>query len=262
MVKINDIIKYVESLSGHSLRADEGMQRGREDVQVQKVTVCWMASKNALENAGKIGSDLVIAHECLYHPYNIVQPKDSPGDWRKWLTNRQRTNLLKKYNLNFVRIHGSLDEICIFDDFAAMLELGEAVEAEGLVKVYQISPCTLEDLVTRVKEIMEMDTLRVSAPQGMKQKVKRVGLPWGGLGLDSNVHYQQRLIEKGCDVFIAGECDEHGFHFSAECSIPMIETSHVLSENPGLKHFTQMLKDKFPGIEVKFYENTCPWVWR
>ena len=70
----------------------------------------------------------------------------------------------------------------------------------------------------------------------------------------------QIYIEKGCDVFIAGESDDYGFRFSAECGIPMIETTHVLSENPGLKHFVQKLRDKFPKIDIIFYENRCPWV--
>jgi len=260
MVRVKDIIKYVESLSGHSLNSDEGVQHGRADAQVQKALVCWMATRNALERAGKIGCDFVIGHESLYYPYNAVVRKDNPAGWQEWQTNYQRSSLLKKYSLNFARIHVSLDEICIFDDFAAMLGLEEAVEADGLVKVYQIPLCTLESLVERVKRIMKMNKVRVSAPKGMKQKVGRVGLPWGGLGLFVNVKYQQQLIKKGCDVFIAGEADDYGFRFSAECGIPMIETSHVLSENPGLKHFTQMLKDKFPEIEVKFYENRCPWV--
>ena len=82
-----------------------------------------------------------------------------------------------------------------------------------------------------------MPALRVSAARGMDQVVHRVGLPWGGLGLFVNVGYQQRLIEQGCDVFIAGESDNYGFRFAAECGIPMIETSHELSENDGLQRF-------------------------
>ena len=197
MVRVKDIIEYVESLSGHSLNTDEGVQYGRADAQVQKALVCWMATRNALERAGKIGCGLVIGHESLYYPYDAAVRKDNSASWQEWQTNYQRSSLLKKHNLNFARIHGSLDEICIFDDFAAMLGLGEAVETNGLAKVYQIPLCTLESLVKRVKKIMGMNKVRVSAPKGMEQKVGRVGLPWGGLGLFVNVKYQQELIKKG-----------------------------------------------------------------
>ena len=86
-----------------------------------------------------------------------------------------------------------------------------------------------------------------------------MGLPWGGMGLFVNVAYQQELIELGCDVFIAGETDNYGFRFAEECDIPMIETSHELSENPGLRHFTDMLAAAFSGLDVRFFETPCVW---
>jgi putative NIF3 family GTP cyclohydrolase 1 type 2 len=86
MVRVKDIIEYVESLSGHSLNSDEGVQYGRIDAQVQKVLVCWMATRNALENAGKIGCDLVIAHESLYYPYDAAVRKDTPAGWQECRT--------------------------------------------------------------------------------------------------------------------------------------------------------------------------------
>ena len=99
-----------------------------------------------------------------------------------------------------------------------------------------------------------MPAVRVSHPKGMEQIVHRVGLPWGGLGLHRNVGYQQKLIELGCDVFIAGETDSYGFRFSGECGIPMIETSHEVSENPGLRHFTRMLRKRFLQLKITFHE--------
>ena len=61
------------------------------------------------------------------------------------------------------------------------------------------------------------------------------------------------------DVFIAGESDSYGFRFSQECGIPMIETSHEVSENPGLRRFTDMLAKAFPELGCHFFENPCVW---
>jgi len=259
MIRVKHIAEYVECLTGHGLNPDEGVQYGSSERPIKKVIVCWMATSSALKEAGKSRSDLVIAHESLYYPYNASLRENVPASWEEWKTNLQRTSLLKEYNLTFMRIHGSLDEICIFDDFAKQLGLGEAVETDGLAKVYLIPSCTLRTLVEQVKKRIGIRNVRVSAPRGMGQKVEKVGLPWGGLGLFVNVAYQQKLIDRGCDVFIAGESDEYGFLFSSECGIPMIETSHVISENVGLQHFAGMLNDQFPQIEVKFYRTQCPW---
>ena len=82
------------------------------------------------------------------------------------------------------------------------------------------------------------------------------------MALFVNVGYQQQLIEQGVDLLIAGETDNYGFRFAQELGIPMIETSHELSENRGLRHFTEMLSQKFPKTEFLFYENKCVWEMR
>lgn len=104
-----------------------------------------------------------------------------------------------------------------------------------------------------------MSGIRVANAGNQKHKVKRVGLPWGGLGLFVNVGYQQQLIELGCDVFIAGEADNYGFRFAVESGVAMIETSHEVSENPGLATFTELLAQAFPKVTFRFHENDCIW---
>jgi putative NIF3 family GTP cyclohydrolase 1 type 2 len=259
LTTVSDIIEAVTKLSGHPLNRDEGVHHGRADQEVRGVTVCWMASPAASEAAGRQGHQLLIGHESLYFPYDVVNAQDPPPGWQNWQTNRQRREGLEKWGLTFLRVHGSADEISIFDDFAERLGLGAPVYAEELVKVFEIEPCTLGQLVERVKVATGMPKLRVSPAGAYDRIVRRVGLPWGGLGLFVNVAYQQQLIEQGCDVFIAGEADNYGFRFSEECGIPMIETSHEISENAGLRHFMEKLAEVFPGVEFRFFENPIVW---
>ena len=231
---VHTLIAFVETLTRHPLNRDEGIQHGARERAIGGATLCWMATPDAIRYAGELGHELLIGHESLYYPYDVINSPKPPPGWEAWQVNRQRRELLSQHDLTFLRLHGSLDEICILDDFAARLELGAPVAADGLTKVYEIAPCSLGELVERVKARLGMPGLRVSAAAGMEQTVHRVGLPWGGLGLFVNVGYQQRLIEQGCDVFIAGESDNYGFRFAQECGIPMIETSHELSANDGL----------------------------
>ena len=254
MVTTQTIIAYVEELAGHPLNSDEGVQHGTADREVGRILVSWMATPDALERAGAERADLVLTHESLYYPYDAAVRGDNPPGWQDWRTNRQRRKCLERHDLTLLRVHGSLDEICIFDDFASALGLGQPIEAEKLAKVYEVPPCSLSELVARVKARVNLCELRVSCPGGMGQIVRRVGLPWGGLGLFTNVGYQQQLIGMGCDVFIAGESDSYGYRFSAECGIPMIETGHEISENPGLLRFALMLEKRFPGLKVTFHE--------
>lgn len=263
MTTIRDLIAYVEELTGHPLNRDETIGHGPADREVSNVTVCWMATPDAIWASGERGDDLLIGHESLYYPYNAPDADDLAEGWKGWPVNRQRRELLVRYDLTFLRIHGSADEIAIFDTFAETLGLGEPAVAEGLVKVYEIEPCPLDALIGRVKERTGMAHMRISLPGTpeavMDRHVQRLGLPWGGLGLFVNVGYQQQLIARGCDVFIAGESDNYGFRFAQEAGIPMIETSHEVSENPGLAVFTALLQDAFPAVDFAFYGNPCVW---
>jgi putative NIF3 family GTP cyclohydrolase 1 type 2 len=259
MTTLPDIIRHIEKLSGHRLNKDEGVQHGDANVHVSSVTVSWMASPDAIESAGQSGHQVLICHESLYYPYDVVNAPQSPPDWKSWRVNRKRKECLEKYALTCLRIHGTADEICILDIFAELLGLGKPVIAEGLVKIYEIPECSLDELVRNVKRRMGMSAVRIADGRQIKRMVKRVGLPWGGLGLFVNVAYQQRLVELECDVFIGGESDNYGFRFAVESGIPMIETSHELSENPGLRRFTEMLAQAFPDVTFRFYENKCIW---
>ncbi len=259
MATIADIVSFVEHSTGHKLNRDEGMQYGGSDFELQGATVAWMATPDAIEAAGAAGHQLLIAHESVYFPYDALNAPDAPQGWREWKVNKQRITDLNRYNLACLRLHGSVDEICIFDTFADLLDLGKPVYADGLVKVYEIPPCPLHALVQQVKARLGMKALRVATTGEIDPIVRRIGLPWGGLGLFVNVGYQQQLITQGCDVFIAGESDNYGFRFAVEAGIPMIETSHEISENPGLRRFTAMLQQAFPEVRFSFYENPCIW---
>jgi len=85
--------------------------------------------------------------------------------------------------------------------------------------------------------------------------VARIGLPAGGLGLSNNIRFMQRLIDRRCDLLIAGEVDNMGLRYASDSGVDMIETGHEISENPGLEHFTGILAAAFPDIQVCWYEN-------
>lgn len=259
MTAIADIIKRVESLAGHPLNKDEGVHHGTAERRVSGATVAWMATPAAIEAAGKNGHELLIVHESLYFPYNVVNMPNPPPGWQSWKVNSRRRALLEQQGLTCLRIHGSADEICVFDRFAGLLALGKPVFADGLAKVYEIPECSLDELVSRVKRLLGMSVVRVARAGNGARMVKRVGLPWGGLGLFVNVAYQQRLVELGCDVFIAGEADNYGFRFAVESGISMIETSHEISENPGIRNLTDILAQAFPELDFKYHENECVW---
>jgi len=260
-MKIREFEEYLFSLK-EKLNEDEGLLFGNGAEEVAAIQVSWMATKEAIREAGEKGANLMLVHEALFYPYPSFE---RPGDYLAWPVNAGRIELLSRYGISVIRYHGTLDEICVLDDFARALGFPEPTIEEELVKLYDIPSTTPKELVSRVKKRLSLEAVRVSCRDSQwEESVGRVGLPWGGLGLFVNVGYQNRLLSHDPDLFIAGESDSYAFYFAREAGVPMIETSHALSENPGLKDFAERLReeDELEGVPIFFYQNPKPWVTR
>jgi hypothetical protein len=68
-----------------------------------------------------------------------------------------------------------------------------------------------------IRSALRLEHVRVVGDLG--SRVRCVGVPMGGLGLDANLSYLQTCIELGADVLIGGEADEYGFTFAADADV-------------------------------------------
>ncbi len=259
MTTPNDIIAWVEQLQGRPIHHEEGIHHGAPDIEITGVTVCWKATPGAIAEAGERGDNLLIGHESLHYPYYFdFDPERTPG-WREWKVNTRRMERLDRYGQTYLRLHSTIDHLCIAADMAAWLRLGQPSTADGGQAVYEIDECTVGELAAAVKRISGLPALRVSSPTDMDMRVKRVGLLVGGAGLCANGGAYEPGVRAGIDVFIAGEVDNYGFRYATECGVALIETSHEVCENPGFRHFAAMVRERFPRLRVSFYENSCPY---
>ncbi|MCL2740505.1 MAG: Nif3-like dinuclear metal center hexameric protein [Oscillospiraceae bacterium] len=256
--RASDVRDYVQSLYDW-LNQDEGILYGSPDKAVSKVQVCWMADVAAIRNALSIGADMIVGHESLCYPHDVLNT-GGVKDFMSWKTNHARLRLLGGADITFMRAHGTLDRFCVYDDFAGMLGLERTFRdpKDFSRTVFDVPPITYGEMIAKVKAATGMARLR--ATNGDRGRaVRRVGLPWGGLGLLGNCAYMQKLAALGCDLFIAGETCNYGFRFAVDAGIDMIETGHEISENPGMRRFAETLKSALPGLEVAFYENLPEW---
>ena len=246
-----ELAAYIEGLSP-GRGAEEGFRFGAPDVAVAGVLVTWMATLLAIAAAATAGCNFLLAHEALLYPYKFADDR-----CLSWPVNAARLAALARHGLVLYRAHGMLDRHCILDDFRRQLGLPEPVVSEGCIRICEIEPATVADLARRTKAAVGLANVRVCGdPQRV---VRRVGLPWGGLGLSVNVGFVEQLREHHPDVLIAGESDEYAMHFCRDAGMALIETSHVASENEGLRHFAAELQARFADLKVVFYDAGVPW---
>jgi len=254
-----DIITFVENTTGHILDEDEYITFGNRQVELTGVTVAWMVTPESIMAAVDAGHNCIVHHEALTYPY----PGFGGGQEREYLSwpiNIRRLGLLAKHGITTIRIHFSVDEISIYNAFAEQLCLGYPIvdDKNGKFSKIFLSPVqNFGELIKHVKKSVNMPFVRTSKHDS-KRQVRRIGLPWGGLGLFVNVGYVQTLIDLGVDTLICGETDNYGFRFAVESGIAVIETSHEISETKGLKKFSDQLRDELI-IDVQLVDVSCIW---
>jgi putative NIF3 family GTP cyclohydrolase 1 type 2 len=234
---------------------DEGFRFGNPEAEVSGVLVCWMCTLEAMARAVDEKCNVIITHEQLHYPYTFRE--STLEESLTWPVNYARVQALAKNDLTVYRAHGMLDRFCILDDFGKALNLPEPVVKEGYYRIYDVQPTPVVQVVERAKQRLGLAHLRVTG--SVDNMVRRIGLPWGGLGLSVNIGFLNGLLAYGPDCLIAGETDEYAQRFCQDAGVVLIETGHAVSEEPGLEKFAKWLGERIEPTKVVFHRLSPAW---
>lgn len=255
-----DILEWVAREVGRRPYADEGISFGPAHRSVDGISVCWMPDAGAIEAAAKAGHQLLIHHEALTFPYPAFT-ETRERQYLAWPTNILRLKALVQTGITTARVHNSADDLCIIADWVRALGLKRYLPGSptSSSRIYTIAPTPYAKLVARVKASMGLPHVRATCTGGPHRIIRRVGTAAGGTGLFVNVSCLAEIVEQGVDAIIAGESDNYGMRFCTESGVDLIETSHEISEAPGLRSLARKLARAFPKIEVKYIEQEAVW---
>jgi len=241
-----------------TLNGDEGLVLGRPETEVTGMLVAWMGTVDALEMAAREHCNLVVVHEQFYF-YSFWSPERLRPQDLTWRANRRRIELAEGHGLSVLRLHGSMDMLHNFEDFVELIGGAVGKRGGGYYRVFPIPETTVAALVQRLKQTLRLDHVRMVGD--LSRRVRCLGVPMGGLCLDSNISYMEWCIEHGADCLVGGEADEYGFLLAADAGIPCIETGHFVSETPGVLNFARRLQADFPDVKVVGYDAQRPYVY-
>jgi len=251
-VEFRDFLKQ----SAKYFNPEEGFRFGNPDVEVNGIMVSWMATAEAIEKAAEEGCNFMIVHEDLFYPFDFQRDAHFETCFT-WSVNCKRVKMLSEHDITVFRAHGALDRLCVLDMFAEALGLPEPSVNQEYVRVYDLPGTTAGELALEVKMRLGLEAVRfVGKPD---HAVKRVGLPWGGMALTLNVGFIETLLSHNPDALIAGETDEYSEFYVLDAGVDVIEVGHSVSENIGLRKFSEDLKHQYPGTKVVFFECKKPW---
>jgi len=253
-MRAREVLDFLVALSP-PLGAEEGFRFGDPGLEVSGIMVTWMATCDAIRSAADRGCNLVVCHEDPFFPYSGSGALETSITWR---VNRERIGLYVRHGMTVLRAHGTLDRLCVVDGFGRAAGLrGSDIREEGLARILTIPEVPLAELAAQIRDNLGLRRLRVVGD--LSRLITKVGVAVGGIGLSFNIAFWETLLRHGAQVVLTGETDEYAMRYALDNDIGVIETTHPASENPGLRRFCDILRERFPEVAIEFYDCGVPW---
>lgn len=237
---------------------------GDPSAEVTGIVVTFMATVDVVRKAAEVGANFIITHEPTW-----FSGKDTP-DWCSqdsvYLAKRR---LLDETGVTIWRYHDHMHAAGYDLIYKGMEQtLGWScyrMPSDGFARVYDIPPCTLEQLAAQMKQTLHMEQIQVigNAQQTVRRALLLVG--GGSLGLGVEEMPMQVMEKWNCDVMLCGDITEWTTCAYIRDAVQlgmnksMVKLGHNRSEEGGMEYMTQWLPDLIDHCcPVQFVESGEP----
>lgn len=253
MTSVADVLSCLcglAPLSGCVEHDNVGLLAGDPLMPVTKILVSLDVSMEAIEEAKKLGCELIAAHHPLiYRPLYSVTPENPTA---------VRVAALIKHDIAAICMHTNLDATdggvadCLAN--AAGLSSIKKLPGEptGIMRVGEFEEAlSLQRFMEKLKQALCAPQLRFVSAQ---KPVRRVAVgSGGGYGVPPEV------VANGCDTLLVGEAGYHDFCNAPLMGLNLVEAGHFFSEDVAMEPLRLKLSERFPDVKVmKSVENICP----
>ncbi len=217
-----------------------GWQVGHDGVTVSHVLVALDVDLRVLDEAKRVGADLIVAHHPLFfRPLHRLDPSTPRGRLIVELIRADVAVYAAHTNVDAVRdgVNGALAETLGLEPVAPLMPVPNAPDQWGFGAICELAPSsvTTEELVWRVHRRLNTPTPRVT-PGGPTHH-QRVALLGG-----SGATFLDAVAGAGCTCFITGELKYHDAQHARALGITVIEAGHYYSEAPVLVRMARWLQ--------------------
>lgn len=252
-MKAKDIIDLMDNLAPKYLIEpwdNTGFQIGDYNKDVSKILLALDLSEEVYKKAIEENFHMIITH----HPF-IFKPISSITTMN--YKENQIYNLIKN-DIVIYNAHTNLDQAYggVNHELGRLLQLSGATPLKlnnlpledeyGFGMIGDIDEVDLVDFISVIKEILDIDYLKVYGNQN--RRVKRVAL-CGGSGSD----FIPDAYEKGACIYITGDIKYHDAQLGAELGLTLIDAGHFHTEKvvlPVVKKYLEKECHIKPYIEI------------
>lgn len=236
MATTTEILKFIDSFAPISTQCEwdnSGLLVNAQNDDIKKVLLCLDITKAVVEEAVKIGAQLIISH----HPIIFSPIKRIDCD--------STIATLVKNDISAICMHTNLD---IAEDCGVNTELAKALELKNTVLYQDDFLCvgeleeemSCDDFASYVKSRLNCRGVKYTKSGA----IKTVGVSSGGGGEAVFLNGKYRF-----DALITGEMKHHLFLYAQENDVCAVEAGHFSTEDVVVNPLKLKLSDKFPEVE-------------
>lgn len=246
------------------------LMTGNYDMEVNKIATTFMATVDVIKKAIETGVNLIITHEPTWF---------TGKDGTEWLEQDpvylEKRKLIEEHNIAIWRFHDHMhmgEEDGIYRGFNQEFgwdkyKIQNEARFNHFGVCYQIPKITLKELCTFFKEKLDMEVIQIVGNPDMK--VERVGVLVGGgsLGLGVEEFPMILMHENALDLLICGDITEWTISAYVRDAAAMgmnkgmLVLGHERSEEMGMKHLGEWMKDITGNIEIEFLDAGEPFLY-
>lgn len=253
-ILVRDVIERLKTPGIEREHTVDQLLYGDPEAEVKQIGVTFLATTKIIEEAKRLGINLIITHEGIY--YSHFDKREMLKSDPVYLAKHK---LIAESGIAIFRNHDHV-HLQEYDGITRALVAALGWQAYELESSFVSSvlvldaPMTLKDAITHIKSSLGLEHLRYVG--NLDASCKRIGVLVGYRGSAENV--LPLVGEKELDLVIYGEGPEWETpeYFRDALRLGMnkalIVLGHAESEMPGMKQMAERLKQTYPGIGVHF----------
>ena len=214
-----------------------GLLAGHPDNPVARVLCALDLSLPVIEEAGKLGAELIVTHHpILFKGRKNLREDDAEG---------RMLSALVRGNLSMIAMHTNYDNARpgVNDALAATLGLRDVEALEEGMRVGTTDRSDLRAFADFAEARLGGVIRRYGAPD---TPVRRVAV-LGGAGED----FIPLAMAAGADVYLTGETAYHKGTDAAENGLCVLEAGHAATERPGILALSAALQKAADDVQYK-----------
>ena len=239
MSKVIDFYNFIDSIAHFATQEswdNSGFLVGNGEKEVKKVLLALDATEDVLNEADKIGADLIITHHPVifgalkeFHPKNIAF-------------------LAAEKGIAIISAHTCLDiaDGGVNDCLAAALGLKNVVkvdDGEGLMRMGELEEeLSCEEFIKYVAEKLDVGGIKYTPAD---KKIKKAAV-CGGSGGD----LYPFAVKAGADAFVTANIKHNQWIEMRREGFCVLDAGHFCTENTVIKPLAEKLSSNFDDVEI------------